>query len=119
MRKENRKTRKGKSNTKCFQRTNDGMTCSKCNSFVCIECLLLATHLLKQDKHLFVDQTYVNNIDTIVSDYGKKNYKSPSNCIGQCCLIEQDTPIKDTTSIKPNKITNIDTPILSGCISFI
>ena len=139
-------TRKGLLNTRTFQATNSGLTCTSCNAFVCLDCVKLLTPLIENDAKDHVDSYLLDSFHHALRSKGKTNC-SPKNYIGHCCALSRprhdnvtpsSAPSKKVTTkcfsvpstIAPSKSTPASsktaappesppiTPRLSGCIHF-
>ena len=81
------KTKDGILNTRTFQKTNHGLTCTKCHQFICIECINVVVPVMIKDKSKFVNTEF---IDTLEQVSGKKYscVNTPPGFVGHCCLIK-------------------------------
>ena len=96
-----------KNNANCFQKHSDGITCSNCSQFVCIECATNFLPMLKRDRHKFHSDyaTFVDQLEDFVTN---KSNKIDSNFIGHCCLINRQRKIarQEQKELLPTSMTS-------------
>ena len=110
------KTKDGILNTRTFQDTNHGLTCTKCNQFICIECINLVLPVMIKDKSKFVNTQFVDTLEQ-VSGMKYSSVNTPPGFVGHCCLIKDSVPKFVPPSQNVSKLKHPDSP-LSGCIHF-
>ncbi|OEU15961.1 hypothetical protein FRACYDRAFT_240658 [Fragilariopsis cylindrus CCMP1102] len=113
--------RNGIPNTKTFQQTDIGLTCKKCNSFTCIDCINLVVPVMCHDKHKFESTVFFDHLEQASSAQQSTLLDSHSEFIGHCCLINKSFRL-ETDPVHPNqhrcdqsRERSIDSR-LSGCI---
>ena len=115
--------RNGIPNTKTSQQTDIGLTCMKCNSFTCIDCINLVVPVMRHDKHKFESTVFFDHLEQASSAQQSTLLDSHSEFIGHCCLIDKSFRL-ETDPVHPNqhrcdrsRERSIDSQ-LSGCIFF-
>ena len=126
------KTRDGIRNSRTYQASNSGLTCTSCNGFVCIDCIKLLTPKMEVDAKHHLDLSILEAFRFAIRAKSPSQ-RSPPNYIGHCCILARPTTPKkatsssrssdlDSCSIMPARLTttlNFTTrPRLSGCIHF-
>ena len=117
------KIKKGILNTRTYQQTDHGLSCSKCKSFVCIDCIKLVVPVMSRDKSNFLDLSYLQCIENMCT-LKPSQITSPPDFIGHCCLVDHN--IDASSSLSEAKNSHINQPsnsrspekLISGCIFF-
>ena len=111
------KTRNGEINAKTHQTTDSGLICSKCDGFVCHNCISLLVPAMKLDSKHFQSTDLLDHYSHAV-EHQKSTSRSPPNYLGHCCLIELPTvthnasttiPKCQSTKRESNPIASCDT----------
>ena len=114
------KIRDGETNAKTHQKTNTGLICTKCNGFVCLDCIkVLVPTMLKDSKHFISTSLLDSYIEAIALLPNK--IVSPSAFIGHCCNIDTDTSPASTLPKQDDDLqrkNHSNVGRLSGCIFF-
>ena len=73
-------------NNKTFQKTEEGLTCSRCGCLLCKDCATILYQDLAKNRTKFHSDCnpFLNGLETYVLTNGKKH---PKNFIGHCCMI--------------------------------
>jgi len=78
--------RDGTVNAQTHQKTNTGLTCTKCNGFVCIGCIKkILPYMSSHAKH-FVSQDLYGHYQTAAA-MPLDNFHTPDCYIGHCCIV--------------------------------
>ena len=115
----------GVTNCQTHQVTNLGLTCTKCNHFVCINCIKVITPKMVKDSKHFAHQGIFNAFTEAISTASATECKTPPNYIGHCCSIarpSRDAIVEGDLNLSvdehPTTDCNNNTAPLSGCIFF-
>ena len=117
------KIKKGILNTRTYQQTDHGLTCSKCKSFVCIDCIKLVAPVMSRDKSNFLDVNYLQCLENICS-VKPSQITSPPDFIGHCCIVDHNIEVfsshSESNNSRINKSSYSRPPerLISGCIFF-
>ena len=115
--------KKGVSNTRTFQKSNIGLTCTKCNGFVCIDCMQLLVPVMSRDAKHYCNHDLLDAFKEAISPFSKI-IKTPVDYIGHCCTISRPSRLPASAEgdevIHKMPFSNCPdlTPRLSGCIFF-
>ena len=78
------KSRKGVMNTKSFQKTHVGMKCSKCNGFVCVDCLTVLVPIITKDVNHFASSSLLRRLEEALFSITSTGVTHRGH-IGHCC----------------------------------
>ena len=126
------KTRKGIRNSRTYQATNRGLTCSSCNGFVCLDCIKLLVPKMKADARHHLDSSILDAFQFATNANPRAPELTPPNYIGHCCIISRpiiQESMKSNTCpqsdfscepalLPPSPNFTTIRPSLSGCIHF-
>lgn len=108
------KTKKGEVNAKTHQTTDSGLICSRCDGFVCQNCISILVPALKHDSKHFQSIELLNHYSKALQR-PTSTPSSPPNYVGHCCLIEvQADKHKASATIPKCKIPQDDTKPISS-----
>lgn len=117
--------RKGIPNTRTYQATNAGLKCSKCQGFVCIDCIRILIPLISKDKQHHCSNDLLDAFVT-VSNMSNECINTPIGFIGHCCTLDpqllptKPSPCSLISNVAPSEERNskLNVATLSGCIFF-
>ena len=104
----------GEINAKTHQKTNNGLTCTRCKSFVCIRCIEKIVPFMSSDSHLFLSTDLLNHYKKAVS-MPVNSLSTIENYIGHCCIIGTDTSSSASDSMKEDPRSSNNESVSPSC----